>query len=199
MKRQRENASSGPSEASASSGRSVKRAKSVQACASCRKHKTRCEILDIIDQQAIRCHRCKVLDQDCSYQEMDRSIFENLRPSTVAAAKEPESRSQSVRHEVQLEMIPGYSGTPTPANAPGSSNASLPTDIFPNKPHLLWDFIRAPHASLDWSTPLHTIGELVKQTLASSETHTYPPPPRIPNDSLDSILLPDQILYLTTM
>ncbi|KAJ7684099.1 hypothetical protein DFH06DRAFT_970105 [Mycena polygramma] len=45
----------------------AKRAKTAQACASCRKNKTRCEILDH-SSSPVRCHRCKVLSIECSYE-----------------------------------------------------------------------------------------------------------------------------------
>ncbi|KAJ6463943.1 hypothetical protein C8R45DRAFT_1024662 [Mycena sanguinolenta] len=41
-----------------------KRTKTSQACAACRKQKSRCEILD----GSQRCHRCKVLNIDCSFE-----------------------------------------------------------------------------------------------------------------------------------
>ncbi|KAL4076253.1 hypothetical protein V8B97DRAFT_2028809 [Scleroderma yunnanense] len=43
----------------------AKRAKAAQACLSCRKHKTRCEMLD--GDSAVQCHRCKVLSLSCSF------------------------------------------------------------------------------------------------------------------------------------
>ncbi|KIK53301.1 hypothetical protein GYMLUDRAFT_49479 [Collybiopsis luxurians FD-317 M1] len=190
MKRQRESNSS-----VASSSRSVKRAKSVQACTNCKKHKTRCEILDGLDQKVIRCHRCKVLEVDCSYQDMDRSIFDSHLP-----AKEPESHigTKESRQEKELEIHAGYTGKPTPANAPGSSNASLPTDMYPNRPHQIWDFIHDPQESLDWSAPLQAMGELMKQTLGSSGAPHHPTP-TVFNDSLNNILSSDQILQLTSI
>ncbi|KAG8218913.1 hypothetical protein J3R82DRAFT_4596 [Butyriboletus roseoflavus] len=46
----------------------AKRAKATQACLSCRKHKTRCEMLDG-DNSGAQCHRCKVLSLSCSFEE----------------------------------------------------------------------------------------------------------------------------------
>lgn len=43
----------------------AKRAKAAQACLSCRKHKTRCEMLD--GDSGLQCHRCKVLSLPCSF------------------------------------------------------------------------------------------------------------------------------------
>ncbi|KAJ7792681.1 hypothetical protein B0H14DRAFT_2930159, partial [Mycena olivaceomarginata] len=58
MKRSREN-----KDDSARGG--TKKPKSIQACTSCRKHKTRCEILDP-SRSPVRCHRCQVLTLQCS-------------------------------------------------------------------------------------------------------------------------------------
>ncbi|KAG9317720.1 hypothetical protein JVU11DRAFT_1936 [Chiua virens] len=49
-------------------GAPTKRAKAAQACLSCRKHKTRCEMLDG-DNSGAQCHRCKVLSLSCSFED----------------------------------------------------------------------------------------------------------------------------------
>ncbi|KAJ3812027.1 hypothetical protein F5876DRAFT_38348 [Lentinula aff. lateritia] len=190
MKRQNDSTSTRSS--SAASSRATKRTKSVQACAKCRQQKTRCEILDSANQPVIRCHRCKVLEVECSYQTMDRSLFE------VARTK-PKGDEHGEWHDRNLDVLSGYSGTPTSMDAPGSSNASLPTDLFPNKPHLLWDFLRTPQGSLDWSAPLQAIQELMKQSADSSGSRRYSPPPSVLNDSLDNILSLNQIQHLISL
>ncbi|KAJ3740190.1 hypothetical protein DFH05DRAFT_1406158 [Lentinula detonsa] len=180
MKRQRENSSSSSGGPSTSTSRPAKRAKSFQACSSCRKHKQRCEILDGIDQKVIRCHRCKVLEVDCSYSEMDRSIFQPARPV--------------VKEEQRGEEPSGWQNN----KSDSPSNPSPSAELFPNRPHLLWDFL---DGSLDWTAPLQAIQELMKQTRtspsASRNYHTPPPPD--PTDSLDHALSPDQILHLRAM
>ncbi|KAI6130259.1 hypothetical protein EDD16DRAFT_1077582 [Pisolithus croceorrhizus] len=45
----------------------AKRAKAAQACLSCRKHKTRCEVLD--GESGVQCHRCNVLNLTCSFED----------------------------------------------------------------------------------------------------------------------------------
>src|ERR1700675_4069370 len=47
----------------------IKRPKSNQACASCRRHKTRCEQLEG-DLSVLRCHRCNVLNMSCSFETL---------------------------------------------------------------------------------------------------------------------------------
>ncbi|KAK7062627.1 hypothetical protein VNI00_000115 [Paramarasmius palmivorus] len=55
---------------------SSKRKSRIVACANCRRQKTRCEVLEVKSQIAVRCHRCKTLDVACSYEDMDKSLFE---------------------------------------------------------------------------------------------------------------------------
>ncbi|KAJ3785183.1 hypothetical protein GGU10DRAFT_398949 [Lentinula aff. detonsa] len=165
---------------SASSSKSIKpprKARSIQACNSCRKHKTRCEILDGIDQPLIRCHRCKVLGADCSYQTMDRSLFETAFPV------KSENNSSTCKYRSD------------PNTSPSISSASIHNDIFPNLPHQIWSFLRLPRGTLDWTAPLEAIQGLMKRV---SGTHDRPPPP-IPNDTLEAILSPEQIDHLIAM
>ncbi|KAJ3735238.1 hypothetical protein DFJ43DRAFT_1058910 [Lentinula guzmanii] len=162
---------------SASSSKSIKpprKTRSIQACNSCRKHKTRCEILDGIDQPLIRCHRCKVLGAECSYQTMDRSLFETAFPV------KSENNSSTCRYRSD------------PNNSPRISSAPIHNDIFPNLPHQIWSFLRLPRGTLDWTAPLEAIQGLMKRV---SGTHDRPPPP-IPNDTLEAILSPEQIDHL---
>lgn len=193
-KRQRDSSSSSGPSASSSSGRGARRTKNVQACASCRKHKTRCEILDGVNQPIIRCHRCKTLEVECSYEKMDRSTLELSRPAVQESS--PPTSVNRVAHERNLELLSGYSGTATPANAPGTSNASLPIDLYPNKPQTIWDFMHLPQGSLDWSAPVEAMQELMKKQSISVASQPSLP---ISNDSLDNILSPDQILHLSSM
>src|SRR5712691_568623 len=69
MKRQREGPSNTPSESTEVSTKRApaKRAKANQACASCRKNKTRCELLEFTSYYS-RCHRCDVLSITCSFE-----------------------------------------------------------------------------------------------------------------------------------
>ncbi|KAJ7142512.1 hypothetical protein C8R44DRAFT_846504, partial [Mycena epipterygia] len=62
------------------------RVKTSQACASCRKHKTRCEVLDP-NGRPVRCHRCKVLAIECFY--------EKTRVSVASGSSQPAKRSPS--------------------------------------------------------------------------------------------------------
>ncbi|KAF8209579.1 hypothetical protein K438DRAFT_2012292 [Mycena galopus ATCC 62051] len=63
----------------------TKRAKSIKACVSCRKHKTRCEILDG-SVSLVQCHRCKVLSLACSY-ETQRPVVSDPLPKGSRVTK----------------------------------------------------------------------------------------------------------------
>ncbi|KAJ3771960.1 hypothetical protein FB446DRAFT_690051 [Lentinula raphanica] len=171
-----ESSTSGTSASSSKTTKPPRKTKSIQACNSCRKHKTRCEILDKLDQPLIRCHRCKVLGVDCSYQTMDRAVFE----STFAAKSENASTAPRQSRSDH-------------SRSPSVSNASPQNDIFPNLPHQIWSFLRLPRGTLDWTAPLEAIQALMKQVAGP---HDRPPPPATTNDTLDTILSPDQIDHL---
>ncbi|KAE9409792.1 hypothetical protein BT96DRAFT_984159 [Gymnopus androsaceus JB14] len=157
----------------------------------CRKHKTRCEILDGLDQQVIRCHRCKVLKVQCSYQGMNRAVFE-----AALAAK-------SEHGEITNTAVYGLNdSSPATTNSPGASNAFLHPRMFPNHPHHIWNFLQLPRGVLDWSAPLEAIQGLTKQVLSNSHSrdhHSPSPPPAILSDSLESIFSPDQIDHLVSI
>lgn len=114
---------------------------------------------------------------------MERSLFETALPPKPANAPAATCRSRS--------------DTTTSPTISHASHASMPhNDIFPNLPHQIWSFLRLPRGTLDWTAPLEAIQELMKHVLG---THDRPPPPAIPNDSLEAILSPDQIDHLIAM
>ncbi|KAJ7682058.1 hypothetical protein DFH06DRAFT_286369 [Mycena polygramma] len=78
--------------------RATKRAKSAQACASCKKHKTRCEILDY-SSSPVRCHRCTVLSNECSYER-----------TQVPSKPQPAARPVPMTATASREVDPSISG-----------------------------------------------------------------------------------------
>lgn len=117
---------------------------------------------------------------DCSYSEMDRSIFQPARPV--------------VKEEHRSEEPSGWQNKNSDRASP-----SVPPELFPNRPHLLWDFLDVPDGTLDWTAPLQAIQELMKQTQSPVSRHYSSPPPPDPSDSLDRVLSPDQIVHLRAM
>jgi hypothetical protein len=70
-----------------------KRAKSVQACSSCRRSKTRCELLDAASASgSLKCHRCKVLNLSCSFEKLPPPPPLYSRPTPPTSRLSPPPR-----------------------------------------------------------------------------------------------------------
>ncbi|KAJ7028698.1 hypothetical protein C8F04DRAFT_1118400 [Mycena alexandri] len=135
MKRSREN-----KDDSARPG--AKKPKSIQACASCRKHKTRCEILDP-SKNPVRCHRCQVLTIPCSY---EGTILPTAATSKLPTLATPEN-TEGERTRTSNPMVAYPSQIP-------------PTDR-------LWAFVTEDHHGIDWSAPMLAIQHLSRLPFAS--------------------------------
>ncbi|KAF7366711.1 hypothetical protein MSAN_00929200 [Mycena sanguinolenta] len=147
-----------------------KKPKSIQACASCRKHKTRCEILDP-SKSPVRCHRCKTLTLQCSYEETILPTASTSRPPVTESAES--------------------SKKPTPLNAMTTYPATLPpTDR-------IWSFVTEEHKGIDWSAPMLAIQRLTQLPFAHVDLSTEPPPILPAGDlTLSQILSDEQKLHL---
>lgn len=182
MKRARDstkNAEAGPS---SSSGRGRSKRSKIQACTSCRRHKTRCEILDSFVDGVVRCHRCKVLNATCSYEAMDKALFVEQPPSPSSASSE--------RGEAFLSSTTGVF-TRRPSTSSAASLDTALDDPFP-RADVMWSFIPQ---SLDWSTPMAALQELCKQT-------ELPPPPSlllVQDQSIADILTRNEEEHLLSM
>jgi hypothetical protein len=132
-------------ESASSSGRNQKRPKSSQACSSCRKHKTRCELLDGPSEGPYRCHRCKVLNISCSFES--------------SGFAPPLQRSPS---PTPLSPRPAFLPPPSKFSPPNISNKVAPEndtrtvkleDLLPVPPKP-WGFVKVP-GGFDWAaTPM---------------------------------------------
>lgn len=178
MKRAHEttNKANDPDGAGPSSSR-AKRPKHIQACASCRRQKTRCEILPSGDNSTapVQCHRCKVLSNNCSYSEMDRNLFAEF-------------------------LTPPGSESISDAGTSGDRAAQGPWErldaIFP-RPDYMWAFASpGTGQAVDWSAPMVAVHDLVKQPLPEIETRVTPV---IPDHSIGDILTKEQIKDLLCM
>ncbi len=152
MKRSRE--SNRGDEAGPSSGRGRSKRSKIQACTSCRKHKTRCEILDGFTHSKVRCHRCKVLNSTCSYETMDKSLF----------APDPSTSPSS--SNVSATLVDGLPRPAAGSPAAGAPDASLLNEPFP-RADFMWSFVPQ---DLDWSAPMVAIQELCKQPISAEPT-----------------------------
>ncbi|KAJ6561368.1 hypothetical protein B0H10DRAFT_2117318 [Mycena sp. CBHHK59/15] len=115
-----------------------KRPKTTQACTSCRKHKTRCELLDPATSPA-RCHRCQVLVLDCFYEHAQ------------APAAPP-----SVQ---MLRPAPPTGGSQTAP--PRSRHAFFANfQISMSSSPRLWSFVTEDGHEMEWLTPMLAIRRL---------------------------------------
>ena len=112
----------------------AKRAKANQACASCRKNKTRCELLEPMNLS--RCHRCNVLSITCSFET-------NAPPAPVQAADDSPhtlSRRQILNSFLSIPRCPVESAI---LDSTPSSTVTSP-----------WEFLKVPGIP-DWTaTPM---------------------------------------------
>ncbi|EIW76212.1 hypothetical protein CONPUDRAFT_168789 [Coniophora puteana RWD-64-598 SS2] len=102
----------GPSPSSAAPTQ-PKRPKAAQACLSCRKHKTRCEMLEG-DNSGSHCHRCKVLSLPCSFDAT------NATPASAAS----DSASTSALLPPQTTHTQDRASTTTYRSGSKSANQS---------------------------------------------------------------------------
>lgn len=137
-------------EAGPSSSRTkAKKSKSLPACASCRRSKTRCELLDP-SQDPVRCHRCEVLDTKCSYEG-----------TIVPTAPKPKESLTRPPSPANVPPLPGVAG----------KSAISGTDT-------LWSFVADKNSKIDWSAPILAMQELSKWPMSGDELESpvYPLP-----------------------
>ena len=173
MKRQREDPSntSLPSEATevVTKRAPAKRAKANQACASCRKNKTRCELLEPTGYS--RCHRCDVLSITCS--------FETNAPPIPQADDTP--------HTLDRRRLLNTLFTPQSLTDKSRSDISGSNLSFTSP----WEFLKIPGIP-DWTaTPM-----LAMLTLSKMACNVQPPMQQIPNLAFTDVLTADQRHYL---
>ncbi|KAJ7764566.1 hypothetical protein DFH07DRAFT_811654 [Mycena maculata] len=148
----------------------AKRTKASQACASCRRQKSRCEILDVRSQHGaqvtIRCHRCKVLGIECSFETSDLIHF-LPKPTTPASSPTLTGSSDA---QTPPESYGGLSTLAAVASSRPNAEAinvnsvpsrygMLPEDLVPTAHTPIWGCVNR----IDWTaTPMLAIQELVR-------------------------------------
>ncbi|KAH7931166.1 hypothetical protein BV22DRAFT_998664 [Leucogyrophana mollusca] len=194
----------------------AKRAKAAQACLSCRKHKTRCEMLDG-DNSGSQCHRCKVLSLPCSFEDgaapsTERVVASSSRslayPSCIPAA--PTDRRTSLPNKVQdiamddpaslLRSPRTWDGTTPPSDqlqpfrpqAHEADGVDLldPERLLPVR-HRPWGFLKLPGGFDGTMVPMLAMQALTRA--GSGEESSYV----TVEQSLLHILGRDQVKYLT--
>ncbi|KAJ7907342.1 hypothetical protein B0H13DRAFT_2019088 [Mycena leptocephala] len=180
---------------------SPKRAKASQACASCRRQKSRCEILDVRPAPgvsvAIRCHRCKTLGVECSF---ETSSLIHFSPNTPSHSS-PEASSPAASVQSPASVSDSYGGLNTLAAAASSRHSAeavthspipprqsrmLPEDLVPTAMTPIWGCV----SRVDWTaTPMLAIQELVRCPRADTSL-------QLPGGRLSDILSPPEIISL---
>lgn len=156
----------------------AKRPKTSQACTSCRKHKTRCELLDSASRS--RCHRCDVLSITCSFET-------NAPPARAAECSSPAAAFRQRLLNAILSTPPPRNSDEcleqTPSDAPCSSTRSTATSP--------WEVLKVPGIP-DWSaTPM-----LAMLTLSKMARTMQPMIQPVSNLTFTEVLTGDQRRYL---
>lgn len=153
----------------------TKRSKASQACASCRRQKSRCEILDVRTHPgapvSIRCHRCKVLGIQCSFETSDLIHFlpkptattptqQGASPSTVSdEPSPPEYESYGGLNTLATVASSRPNVEPVTVNSIPSRYGMLPEDLVPTATTPIWGCV----SRVDWTaTPMLAIQEMVR-------------------------------------
>ncbi|KAF8215344.1 hypothetical protein K438DRAFT_2008701 [Mycena galopus ATCC 62051] len=148
---------------------STRKSKSIKACTSCRKNKTRCELLDTTTSP-VQCHRCKVIGLHCSYEE-------TLAPAVPESSPSPPTARSN--------------GSLLSSGSPRSRLDTFPTNICVQA--YIWEWLNEDHCQpLDWSAPMLAIQNLVKPLVD-------PDPVPLPSQRetyLENIISSDEIQYM---
>ncbi|KAG7447600.1 uncharacterized protein BT62DRAFT_1004357 [Guyanagaster necrorhizus] len=172
-----------------------KRRKASQACASCRRHKTRCELPDDIGNSSdhrvqLRCHRCNVLNVECS--------FKTSNIIHVRSKSNSESTS-TILLPVNLDPPVVFVSTPDiprepPSSAPAASTRDLRIeDLLPRPQSPV-----GPISSFDWTAaPMLAIRELANcRESAATQARSSSSTNQSSDESLSTILTRTQITWL---
>lgn len=168
----------------------MKRPKANQACSSCRKHKTRCELLDAAESTSNsgRCHRCKVLNIACSFDNPDSlpvASGSTPRPAVLLSRGLPTDACPDTPPRGTTPIVPKAEMT----DGALSRKTIRPQDLVP-APLTPWGFLKAP-GGFDWTAnPMLALQEL------SRRPQTPHSDPSVP---LSGIITHDQKQYLLEM
>ncbi|KAH8817572.1 hypothetical protein DL96DRAFT_1684543 [Flagelloscypha sp. PMI_526] len=153
--------------------------KSSPACITCRKHKTRCEIVNEDEKFLRSCHRCRILNQPCSFEVGATSGVIHL-PAARPIHK----------------LVVGTS----PRDNPGVSHLGPPLGDdgeFKKLPQFprMWAWLTSDADSLDWSSPVASVMIVAAELYPPASLHSNP----LLQNSLSSIVQPAQIQSLLTI
>ncbi|KAG0703888.1 hypothetical protein DFH29DRAFT_1040372 [Suillus ampliporus] len=193
----------------------AKRAKAAQACLSCRKHKTRCEMLDG-DNSGAQCHRCKVLTLPCSFEENGAPSNDRPGPSSrpvhtpdIRSMREERRTSVPISqksHDIPMDDSRAHAGPSYPRNW-NSSSSTLPPfhrsqpqeeevdllnpeRILPER-HKPWGFLKLPGGFDGTMVPMLAMQALTRAGSVDDSSRSKV------DQSLLHILGREQMIYLT--
>ena len=132
--------------ASSSARNAAKRTKSSQACSSCRKHKTRCELLDSPSEGPYRCHRCRVLNISCSFESSDFAPPLQHVSQSSPGSSFPSARAQYISEPARISP-PNISHSLTSGSEKRITIKMEDLLPLPPKP---WGFVKVP-GGFDWT------------------------------------------------
>ncbi|KAH0840187.1 hypothetical protein J3R83DRAFT_1182 [Lanmaoa asiatica] len=190
----------------------AKRAKAAQACLSCRKHKTRCEMLDG-DNSGAQCHRCKVLSLSCSFEDcpgsspghsstrgqlpeiptqpnIDRRSSIPLPKKLHDVPMDDTRRHSKVWGDTPSDTLPPFRAQPRDVEEVELLN---PERLLPEK-HSPWGFLKLPGGFDSTMVPMLAI-----QALTRSGTNTAEPSRAKVDQTLLHVLGREQVKYLVDM
>ncbi|KAK0461657.1 uncharacterized protein EV420DRAFT_120983 [Desarmillaria tabescens] len=179
-----------------------KRRKASQACASCRRHKTRCELPEDIGSNSdcriqLRCHRCKVLNIECSFQTSNiihvKSKINSASMSTILLPATLDPSEVSTSTPTSTQEAPREA----PPSAPVASARELTVeDLLPSSQSPMGP-IPVP-GSFDWTAaPMLAIRELANQRESkTTQARSSSSSNQSSDESLSSILTSAQITWL---
>lgn len=178
----------------------AKRTKSSQACASCRRHKTRCELLDDLSVPGVlKCHRCKVLSIQCSFETSD---IIHIIPSKILKPGETSTSAPTQKTDCSdgspmlcSAIVPDEDQTLHSGITSSKSSPRVKAeDLIPN-PRSLWGIMNLP-VGFDWTaTPILAVQELMN----ISPTGLTTPIHQNHHEQLGTIFSPEQISSLLEM
>ncbi|KAF7343402.1 hypothetical protein MVEN_01772600 [Mycena venus] len=173
-----------------------KRTKASQACASCRRQKSRCEILEVRPVPGvpviIRCHRCKTLNVECSFETSELIHFSPKTYISPVASSPTVSTPTTSDNDGGLSTLAAVASSrpnveEAPVNHISGSFGMRPEDLVPTAATPIWGSI----SRVDWTaTPMLAIQELLRCPRTDTGL-------QIPStDRLSDILSPPEITSL---
>lgn len=174
----------------------TKRSKSAQACASCRKLKTRCELLDASPDGPCPCHRCKVLNISCSFESLDIAPARPHPVPTRPFISQPPSQRAADNHvHAKIQQQSSSSSLDETPVSENRVDLMKPDDILAQPPNTSWPGLLKVPGGFDWmATPMFAMQNIKKQAQLGED-----PFMNEVNLSLANMLGPDRVQSLLNM